>query len=100
MRDLPSPPVALATKEDPTAFYIAGTILNDKKPEHQHNVLILLDSGATTSAIDRKTVEKFKLPLLPLPSAIRAINADGTDNSAGYITHACSLILNIGSFVH
>jgi Retroviral aspartyl protease len=101
MRDLPSPPKLLAPPEcSPTAFYIAGTISSEKSPENRHQVLILLDSGATTSAIDRRTVEKFKLPLIPLPTAIQAINADGTNNSAGYITHACSISLHIGSFTH
>ena len=57
---------------------------------------MLLDSGATTSAIDVKTVNKYKLPLTPLPSPVRALNADGTDNLAGPMTHTCRVILRVG----
>ena len=62
--------------------------------------MILLDSGATTSAIDRKTVEKYKLPLTALPFPIQAKNADGTDNSAGHITHAATVTVHIGQISH
>jgi hypothetical protein len=84
-------------KTVPAAFYLSGHISPPKNPEVRHQVLVLLDSGATTSAIDRKTVEKYKLRLTPLPTAVRAINADGTDNISGYITHTCDLLFHVGN---
>src|SRR5882757_2416194 len=101
-RALPSPPIQLASlmAAEPTAFYIAGSILIISCPENQHKVLILLDSGATTSAIDNKTVERYKLPLTPLPYPIQAKNADGTDNSAGHITHAATVMVHLGQISH
>ena len=83
-----------------TAFYIAGSISIVSRPENLHKVMILLDSGATTSAIDRKTVEKYNLPLTTLPYPIQAKNADGTDNSAGHITHAATVTVHIGQISH
>jgi len=48
---------------------------------------VLLDSGATGMFMDRKTVARhgFKLQKLDRPVAVR--NVDGTNNSAGAITH-------------
>src|SRR5882757_2854060 len=101
-RDLPSPPIQLASlmAREPTAFYIARSILIVSCPENLHKVLILLDSGATTSAIDSKMVEKYKLPLTALPFPIQAKNADRTDNSAGHITHATTVTVHISQISH
>ena len=60
--------------------------------------LILVDSGATTSAIDQKTVERYHLPTVKLPFPTKAINADGTENQSGYITQTCPINVQIGSF--
>src|SRR5882757_4029619 len=82
---LPSPPIQLTslTAPEPTAFYIAGSILIVSHPENLHKVLILLNSSATTSTIDRKMVKKYNLPLTALPYPMQAKNVDGTNNSTG-----------------
>src|SRR5882757_4400000 len=99
---LPSPPIQLTSlmAPEPTAFYIAGSISTVSCLENLHKVLILLDSGATTSAIDRKMVKKYNLPLTTLPYLIQAKNADGTDNSTGHITHAATVTVHIGQISH
>jgi len=99
-RDLPRTPAALAPPQKPTALFISGHISPDKLPDKRHRVLILLDSGATVSAISRKTIEKYKLRQTPLPFAIHATNADGSPNTSGPITHACTLQLTIGTITH
>lgn len=56
----------------------------------------LLDSGCTSSIIDEAFVRKHQLPTWPLVNAIPAVNADGTKNAAGPITHVTELRLSVG----
>jgi hypothetical protein len=99
LRELPVPPNVLATdsKNLPTGLYISGHITHN---DAQHKVLVLLDSGCTTSTISRQTVARYKLKTRSLPSPILATNADGTPNIGGYITEAIMLPLTIGDVTH
>lgn len=56
----------------------------------------LLDSGSTGSIIDSEFVKRHSLPTKPLAYPIPAINADGSRNSAGPITHVSELSMSIG----
>ena len=49
-------------------------------------VKALIDSGADGTFISRRIVEKFKLPTVKLPRAIKISNVDGSSNRDGYIT--------------
>ena len=53
----------------------------------------LLDLGANAIFIDKTWAEKHKVPLMPLQNPIPVYNVDGTQNSAGSITHAAELIV-------
>ena len=53
----------------------------------------LLDLGANAIFIDKTWAEKHKVPLMPLWNPIPVYNVDGTQNSAGSITHAAELIV-------
>ena len=48
----------------------------------------LVDSGATTSFINKSFVEKNNLVTIKLANPYEVKNADGTINKAGQITHA------------
>ena len=50
-------------------------------------VKALLDSGAMGMFIDQKMVEKYGFRLQKLKRLIMVRNVDGTNNSAGAITH-------------
>ena len=56
----------------------------------------IIDSGATGSYIDRSVVEAHNIELIASDKPIRVINADGTANSNGEITHYCHLRLRVG----
>jgi Aspartyl protease len=56
----------------------------------------LLDSGATRSTIDKSFVEKHKIPKQQIMDHIPLMNADGTLNVHGPITHNVVLLLQIG----
>ncbi|HEV7738705.1 MAG TPA: retropepsin-like aspartic protease, partial [Chlamydiales bacterium] len=56
----------------------------------------LIDSGCTGSAIDRDFVKKHQINRQRLPHNLKVLNADGTENSAGRITHHVPLMMRIG----
>ena len=88
----------LSVREPPKAFFIQGTIIDPLLQDEPFPALVLVDSSATTSAIDQKTVERYHLPTVELPFPTKAINADGTENQSGYITQTCPINVQIGSF--
>ena len=58
-------------------------------------VSALIDSGCTTSAIDKEFVKTKKIPTQKMPKAILVYNADGTKNQGGDITEYVKLQLEI-----
>lgn len=59
----------------------------------------LLDSDCTSSIIDSKFVELHLLSKHPLAKAILAINADGSKNLSGSVTHITLLSLTISDYM-
>ena len=57
----------------------------------------LVESGATTSFINKSVVEKYHLATLKLAVPYDVYNADGTSNKNGKITHAIRSYVEIGS---
>jgi hypothetical protein len=55
----------------------------------------LLDSGATTTFINRRLVKEAKFTTYPFDTAIKLYNIDGTPNTAGQITHYAHLRMSI-----
>ena len=53
----------------------------------------LLDSGANTIFIEKTRAERHKVPLIHLRIPIPVYNVDGTQNSAGSITHFIELVI-------
>ncbi len=60
------------------------------------NSSALIDSGCTSSAIDRAFVEKHHIPTRATAAPITVYNADGSRNSSGQITAFAELCITIG----
>ncbi len=60
------------------------------------NSSALIDSGCTSSAIDRAFVKKHSIPTRATAAPITVYNADGSRNSAGQITAFAELCITIG----
>ena len=73
----------------------AVLILNDE--ERKVVVTALIDSGCTTSCIDKGFVQRAMITKKPMNHPIPARNTDGTINSNGMITHFVSVTLQIGN---
>ncbi len=56
----------------------------------------LVDSGCTSSAINRAFVEKHNIPTRATVAPITVYNADGSKNSSGQITAFAELRITIG----
>ncbi len=56
----------------------------------------LVDSGCTSSAINRAFVKKHNIPTYATAAPIPVYNADGTRNQGGSITHYAEICLTIG----
>jgi len=56
----------------------------------------LIDSGCTGCAINRNFVTKHQINRKKLPHQLRVLNADGTENSSGRITHHIELNMWMG----
>ncbi len=54
----------------------------------------LVDSGCTSSAINRSFIEKHNIPTHAMAAPIPVYNADGTKNSGGAITKYAEIMLN------
>ncbi len=57
----------------------------------------LIDSGCTSSAINRAFVKKHNIPTYATAAPIPVYNADGTRNQGGSITHYAEIRLVIGN---
>ena len=55
----------------------------------------LLDSGCTHSVFSRSFAHKAQMTLKPLPVPRQSYNADGSENTAGVITHYVTLRLDV-----
>ncbi len=60
------------------------------------STLALVDSGCTSSAINRAFVEKHNIPTHATAAPITVYNADGSKNSAGQITAFAEVRIEIG----
>ena len=62
----------------------------------QAEEVALIDSGATESFVDFKTVARLRLGTKRLPQKRPIRNIDGTSNQSGDITHYCDLLVSRG----
>ncbi len=60
------------------------------------NTSALIDSGCTSSAINRTFVEKHNIPTHATAAPITVYNADRSKNSSGQITTFAELCITIG----
>ena len=67
-----------------------------KDTEQYIEAKALIDSGCTGCAIDRDFVNKKKIKREKLQRNLRVLNADGTENSAGRITHHAEVMMRMG----
>src|SRR5882757_191634 len=56
----------------------------------------LIDSGCTRCAISRSFIKKHQINRTKLDHKIRVVNADGTENKAGRITHHVEMKMRMG----
>ena len=56
----------------------------------------LIDSGCTGCAINREFVNKHKIKREKLSRQLRVLNADGSENSSGRITHHTEIMMRMG----
>src|SRR5882757_8755855 len=56
----------------------------------------LIDSGCTGCAISRSFIKKHQINRTKLDHKIRVVNADGTENKAGRITHHVEIKMRMG----
>jgi len=59
--------------------------------------ITLLNTGATESFINPKTVAQLRLGTKKLPHRQTVYNVDGTLNHHGDVTHACDLMVSRGN---
>ena len=59
----------------------------------------LIDCGAGDTFIDRRFVQRHRLPYEKLDKPIKVYNVDGTPNKEGNITHFTRLRTNVGGRV-
>lgn len=69
--------------------------VSEKLGKEKHALIAFLDSGAIISRISPRVVQKLELKLYPAPPYICGLllNADGTINKTGEITHQCQLLI-------
>lgn len=60
----------------------------------------LIDSGATTSFINKDYIKKHQLTILRLATSYEIKNADGTSNKQGQITHTIHVLIQIETHKH
>jgi len=62
--------------------------------QSQAEQITLIDSGATESFIDYRTVTKLRLGVTKIPQLQKIYNVDGMENQAGLIKHCIHLYVN------
>jgi predicted aspartyl protease len=58
----------------------------------------MIDSGATGLFIDKGFAQRHRMALRPLKQPIRLHNIDGSNNTAGQITHFVRLYMTLGKY--
>ena len=71
-------------------------LLKTKDTNQYVEARALIDSGCTGCAIDRDFVRKNQINRGKLPHSLKVLNADGTENSSGRITHHSTLMMRMG----
>jgi hypothetical protein len=71
-------------------------LLKTKDTEQYIEARALIDSGSTRCAIDRDFVNKYKIKREKLQHQLRVLNADGSENSSGRITHHTKIMMRMG----
>jgi hypothetical protein len=71
-------------------------LLKMKDTEQYVEAKALIDSGCTGCAIDRDFVNKHKINQEKLQHKLKVLNADGTENSSGRITHHTEVMMCMG----
>ena len=71
---------------------IVQPVSNDKEYETK----VLLDSGCTGSSMDKAFAIKNNIPLKRLLKPMKVLNADGTENKGGMITHTTQVRMRLG----
>ncbi len=84
--ELRKPPVIVHSQESSKSNFLVDIILNPVAGTKTLSTKGLLDSGCTSSAINRRFVEKHELPTRKINVPIPVYNADGTRNAGGDIT--------------
>ncbi len=84
--ELRDPPVIIQAHESSTSNFMIDIVLNPVTGTRTLNTQGLLDSGCTSSAINRSFVEKHRLETRKISVPIPVYNADGTRNAGGDIT--------------
>ena len=68
-------------------------LLKMKDTEQYVEAKALIDSGCTGCAIDRDFVNKNAIKREKLQHQLKVLNADGTENSSGRITHHAEVMM-------
>jgi len=66
-----------------------------KDTEQYVEAKALIDSGCTGCAIDREFVNKNHIKREKLQHKLKVLNADGTENSSGRITHHAEVMMRM-----
>ncbi len=82
----PRPAIVVESHESSTNSFMVDIILNPVTGTTTLSTTGLLDSGCTSSAINRSFVERHQLETRKIPVSIPVYNADGTRNTGGDIT--------------
>ncbi len=84
--ELRNPPVIVHSQESSKSNFLVDIVLNPVTGTKMLSTKGLLDSGCTSSAINRSFIEKHDLPTCKINVLIPVYNADGTHNAGGDIT--------------
>src|ERR1700733_11876785 len=71
-------------------------LLKMENTEQYVEAKALIDSGCTGCAINREFVNKHKIKREKLSRQLRVLNADGSENSSGRITHHTEIMMRMG----
>ena len=72
-------------------------LLKTKDTEKYIKAKALIDSGCTGCAISRNFIQEQHINREKLPYKVKVLNADGSENSAGRITHHTTMMMRMGN---
>ncbi len=93
--ELRSLPITVQSHESSTNSFMVGIVLDPVTGTQALSIQGLLDSGCTSSAINRTFVEKHRLETRKAIVPIPVYNADGTRNAGGDITEYVEMRMTI-----